>query len=314
MLSFLSPCVLPLVPAFLVDMAGEAALAGTQRARTLAHALAFVLGFSALFTTLWVAVALVGALSGEMVFWLQRAGGLLLVVLGMQMLGLIRIPLLARELDLRLEGRSTGRTRSFLIGVAFGVGFTPCVGPYLALILDLLLNQDVTSGAIALASLAALLWPALPFNRQFTGPTGVGVIRAQIENEGASGRIGASAPDFEYNAPGGSVLRLSDHRGKVVVVNFWATWCLPCRQEMPALQRVASGEPDVVFLEVDLQESGDRARSFMDQLGLDRLQPILDTDGATTRRFGVLSLPSTFFVDRSGVVRHLELGGPLSDD
>ena len=172
----------------------------------------------------------------------------------------------------------------------------------------------IVIGAIAVASLAALLWPALPFNRQFAGPTAVGVIRAQIENEGASGRIGANAPDFEYNAPGGSVLRLSDHRGRVVVVNFWATWCLPCRQEMPALQRVASGESDVVFLEVDLQESGDRARSFMDQLGLDRLRPILDTDGATTRRFGVLTLPSTFFVDRGGVIRHLELGGPLSDE
>ena len=160
-LSFLSPCVLPLVPAFLVNIAGEAALAGTHRAGTVAHALAFVLGFSAVFTLLWVAVALVGALAGEMVFWLQRAGGLLLVVLGMQMLGLIRIPLLARELDLRLEGRSTGRTRSFLIGVAFGVGFTPCVGPYLALILDLLLNQDVTSGAILLVAYALGL--GLPF-------------------------------------------------------------------------------------------------------------------------------------------------------
>ncbi|HUG05917.1 MAG TPA: cytochrome c biogenesis protein CcdA, partial [Candidatus Limnocylindria bacterium] len=61
LLSFLSPCVLPLVPAFLVNMAGEAALAGTQRTRTVAHALAFVLGFSVVFTLLWVAVALVGA-------------------------------------------------------------------------------------------------------------------------------------------------------------------------------------------------------------------------------------------------------------
>ena len=101
-LSFLSPCVLPLVPAFLVDMAGEAALAGTARVRTLAHGIAFVLGFSLVFTLLWVAVALVGALAGEMAYWLQRVGGLFLVVLGMQMLGLIRIPVLARELDLRL--------------------------------------------------------------------------------------------------------------------------------------------------------------------------------------------------------------------
>jgi cytochrome c-type biogenesis protein len=154
MLSFLSPCVLPLVPAFLVDMAGEAALGGTQRLRTLAHALAFVIGFSTVFTLLWIGVALVGSLAGEMVYWLQRVGGLLLVVLGMQMLGLIRIPFLARELDLRLEGNTTGLPRSFLIGLAFGVGFTPCVGPYLGAILTLLLNESLASGAVLLVAYA----------------------------------------------------------------------------------------------------------------------------------------------------------------
>jgi thiol-disulfide isomerase/thioredoxin len=159
-------------------------------------------------------------------------------------------------------------------------------------------------GAIALASLAALLWPLL------TGPstpTGAGVIRAQIQADGAAGRIGATAPDFEWIAEDGQTLRLSSYRGKVVVVNFWATWCRPCREEMPALQRVAASEPGVVVLEVDLMESEDKARSFLDSLGLDRLQPVFDTTGATTRRFGVLTLPSTFFVDKDGVIRHLEL-------
>ena len=160
-LSFLSPCVLPLVPAFLVNMAGEAALSGTQRMRTVVHALAFVAGFSAVFTVLWIAIALVGALAGEMVFWLQRLGGLLLIVLGMHMLGLITVPLFSRELDLRLEGRTTGLPRSFLIGVAFGVGFTPCVGPYLALILNLLLYQDLLAGAPLL--LAYALGLGVPF-------------------------------------------------------------------------------------------------------------------------------------------------------
>jgi len=159
-------------------------------------------------------------------------------------------------------------------------------------------------GAIALASLAALLWPLL--NKPAT-VTDAGVIRAQIEADGAAGRIGAPAPDFEWTSLDGQTLRLSAYRGKVVVVNFWATWCPPCREEMPALQRVAASEPDVVVLEVDLMEPGDKARSFLDSLGLDRLQPVLDSDGATTRRFGVLSLPSTFFIDRTGVIRHLEL-------
>jgi thiol-disulfide isomerase/thioredoxin len=169
-------------------------------------------------------------------------------------------------------------------------------------------------GAIALASGAALVWPMLPWNRQPAPDADVGVISAQIEADGMGGRISATAPDFAYIAPGGKTVRLSDYRGKVVVVNFWATWCQPCRQEMPALQRVAASDPGIVVIEVDLQETGDKVRSFLDQLALDRLVPVLDSDGQTTRRFGVLSLPSTFFVDRAGVIRHLELGGPLSED
>jgi cytochrome c-type biogenesis protein len=161
-LSFLSPCVLPLVPAFLVNMAGEAALAGTQRTRTVAHALAFVIGFSVVFTLLWVAIALVGALAGELVYWLQRVGGILLIVMGMHMVGLITIPFLMSRMDLRLEGNSSGLPRSFLIGLAFGVGFTPCVGPYLAVILNLLLSsQDIASGAPLL--LAYALGMGVPF-------------------------------------------------------------------------------------------------------------------------------------------------------
>ena len=154
MLSFLSPCVLPLVPAFLVNLAGEAALSGKSRARTVSHALAFVLGFTAVFTLLWIAVALVGALAGALVIWLQRAGGILLVVLGLHMLGVITVPFLFREADIRVEGSTTGHPRSFLVGVAFGAGFTPCVGPYLALILDLLLNTDFASGAALLVAYA----------------------------------------------------------------------------------------------------------------------------------------------------------------
>src|SRR2546428_4547334 len=82
---------------------------------------------------------------------------------------------------------------------------------------------------------------------------------------------------------------------------------------MPALDRIARSEPDVTVVEVDLQESGDKVRSFIDQLGLDRLVPVLHTDGATTPRFRVLSLPSTFFIHRDGGIRHVELGGPLSE-
>ena len=181
-LSFTSPCVLPLVPAFLVNIAGEAALrpvdgpgSGAARRRTMVHALAFVLGFSAVFTLLWVAIALVGSLAGELVYWLQRVGGAILVVLGMHMVGLITIPLLQSRMEVRLEGRTSGLPRSFLIGSAFGVGFTPCVGPYLALILTLMLNTDVASGAVLL--LAYALGMGVPF---LLIASGLGSARAAV--------------------------------------------------------------------------------------------------------------------------------------
>jgi cytochrome c-type biogenesis protein len=160
-LSFVSPCVLPLVPAYLVNLAGETALSGTDRRRTIAHAAAFVAGFSAVFTLLWVGVALLGTLGTDLVTWLQRIGGFILIVLGMHMLGLITIPFLERTVDLRLEGASSGYRRSVLIGVAFGAGWTPCIGPYLALILTILLNNDVASGAVLL--LAYSLGLGVPF-------------------------------------------------------------------------------------------------------------------------------------------------------
>lgn len=160
-LSFLSPCVLPLVPAFLVNIAGEAALSGRARVRTVTHAFAFVLGFSVVFTLFWVAIALVGALAGGLVFRLQQAGGALLVVLGMHMLGLIHIPLLDSRVELRLEGGTSGLPRSFLIGSAFGVGCTPCVGVYLGTILTLLLGLEIASGAVLL--LAYSLGLGVPF-------------------------------------------------------------------------------------------------------------------------------------------------------
>ncbi len=167
-------------------------------------------------------------------------------------------------------------------------------------------------GAIALASLAALAWPSLPVPPLFVGPTEVGVIRRLVPDPEAAPRIGGVAPDFEWNAPDGSTRKLSDLRGKVVVMNFWATWCEPCREEMPALNRVA-GSSDAAFLVVNLMEDGAKARSFLDSLALDRLTPLLDLDGAVARRYSVLQLPQTFFVDATGVIRHIEHGGVLDD-
>ena len=168
-------------------------------------------------------------------------------------------------------------------------------------------------GAIVVAAIAAFAWPNLHVQQLFSGPTEVGVIRRLVPDQSAAPRISGIAPDFEWNAPDGTTKKLSDLRGRTVVINFWATWCQPCREEMPAMQRVA-GDSDAVFLAVDLMEDGARVRAFMDSLGLDRLTPLLDTDGAVTRAYSVLELPQTFFVDPKGVIQHIEHGQVMDDD
>lgn len=170
----------------------------------------------------------------------------------------------------------------------------------------------IVVGAIALASLASLVWPSLTMDPA-TGPTRVGVISRQIGGPGMAGRVGANAPDFEWHSPDGSTRTLASLRGKVVVINFWTTSCLPCRTEMPLLEGVAR-DGDAVFLAINMQEDGRRARSFFDQLRLDHLQPILDLDGRTTYRYGFLGLPATYFVDPDGVIRYIERGAFVSAD
>ena len=127
---------------------------------------------------------------------------------------------------------------------------------------------------------------------------------------GARPAEGELAPDFALASPGGERVALSDFRGKTVILNFWATWCTPCRKEMPDLQAVweERGEGrDLVVLAVDVGESADAVTDFMESLGL-TFPVVLDADGAVADHYGLPGLPSTFFIDAGGVLRSQVLG------
>jgi peroxiredoxin len=121
--------------------------------------------------------------------------------------------------------------------------------------------------------------------------------------------IGAIAPDFTLTNLVGEEVSLSDFRGRPVVVNFWATWCVPCRREMPAFQRAfeAYQADDLVILALDLEETAAQVEPFVEELGL-TFEVLYDSQGEVNDTYQVTGLPRTVFIDRQGVIRHIQVG------
>ncbi len=124
---------------------------------------------------------------------------------------------------------------------------------------------------------------------------------------------GSVAPDFSLPALVGEAQSLRDYRGHVVVLNFWASWCGPCRAEMPDMQVVYGELRDrgLVVLGVNQGEGRDQVQAFAGDFGLS-FPILLDADRSVGALYGVDAYPTTFIIDTSGVIRQVIVGGPLS--
>jgi thiol-disulfide isomerase/thioredoxin len=161
---------------------------------------------------------------------------------------------------------------------------------------------------IAVASAVALIVPQLQ-QRAYVGQTNVGVITSVVDAPDTAGRVGSKAPDFLWVQPSGESTRLSALTGTPVVLNFWATWCAPCRAEMPRLEQAARDNPAITFYEIDLDEDGAKVRGFFDSLEIGHLSPLIDVGSVVARAYGLgQGVPTTFFIDGGGVVRAATVG------
>lgn len=176
----------------------------------------------------------------------------------------------------------------------------------------------------AIAAVAGLVLAlSRPWHKPAGYPSGSAALR-EAERLGAldpfAPKVGQPAPDFALWSLDGQTVRLSEFRGRVVLINFWATWCGPCRGEMPEIEAVYREFKDQDFVvlaineeNVSLDEARKLARDFRDELDL--TFPILldGPDGQVFRQYRLYGLPSSFIVDKEGVIRAVRFG-PLNRD
>jgi len=140
LISFLAPCVLPIIPGFLAYLAGAStADTGSERKEIFINSIFFVLGFSLVFALLGVLLnTLLEGIAYDVQTWLSRIGGVMIIFFGLYLVGLIKIPFLEKEYKFGVKTKFKSRyATSFLFGLAFAAGWTPCVGPALGVILGL---------------------------------------------------------------------------------------------------------------------------------------------------------------------------------
>ena len=142
LLSFISPCVLPLVPSYITYITGvsfkeltDAKSRSRLRWVTVSHSLLFIMGFSAIFILMGASASYLGQVLARYQYWMMKGGGVLIIILGIHFTGIINLPFLQMERRFELRGKPLGYVGSFLVGIVFAAGWTPCIGPILSTIL-----------------------------------------------------------------------------------------------------------------------------------------------------------------------------------
>ncbi|HZE67939.1 MAG TPA: cytochrome c biogenesis protein/redoxin [Pyrinomonadaceae bacterium] len=360
-LSFLSPCVLPLVPGYISLMSGisvDRLKEGTSaRSAVILNSLAFNAGLSLIFLALGTTAGLVGATIINNP-WVRIIGGLVIIAFGLQLIGLLKIGALYKDTRFFSQEKPRGALGSFTLGLAFAAGWTPCIGPILGGIIGLAATSGGwRSGLLLSAFYSAGL--ALPFLltglgiNQFLGfysnfrkhlhkvevVSGVILIvigllvmtnrvtllaSSQLAKLGnaesllnfkaetrAPTKINSTAqpaPDVQFAKLDGGTLKLTDLRGRVVLLNFWATWCIPCRSEIPALSAMQKDleSRGLSVIGVSYDDTADLVREFQKDIKQEYAIVLGGKDVGS--QLPASPLPTTYIIDREGKIREKFIG------
>ena len=368
--SFLSPCVLPLVPGYISlisgvsveHLKGEHGSQTTARRAVIFNSLAFNAGLSLIFLLLGAAAGAVGAaiISNR---WIRIIGGLVIIAFGLQLMGVLKIGALYRDTRKFSDEKPRGMLGSFALGLAFAAGWTPCIGPILGGILGLaatsggwrsglvlsafyaaglavpflitglginkflgfyskfrrhLHKVEVVSGVLLIA--IGLLIATNTITRLASAAVGLPSLEAAVDRwvkkqptaTATPVNVAASfetAPDVEMKTLDGQSFRLSSLRGRVVLVNFWATWCLPCRAEIPDFNEMQKSYAARGFAVVGItsHDTTAQVREFQKELKQDYTVLLSGDDAPEQFKTGP-GRPATFILDRAGRIRQRFIG------
>lgn len=357
--SFLSPCVLPLVPGYLSLISGltlDQLRAETERERVsrtvILNTMTFILGFSLVFISLGASATWIGRVLQSQMAVLSKIAGVVIILFGLHLAGILKINLLYREARFHSQPSQRGLLGAFVMGLAFAIGWTPCIGPILAAILALAAAQETVSQGVLLLTVYSLglgipfLLTGMGTNyfllfyknfkrhlRRVEMASGVLLVAIGVliftNNLAVLSRYLSFIPDLGPKAPAaravsseakpapdvtlsllnGESMKLRDLQGRVVLLNFWATWCVPCIEEIPSLQKLSQAYADrgLVVVGAAVESEPEDIKKFVAKhqmtypiaLGDDRLQKAFP---------GVTGLPTTFILDKKGNIRKQLVG------
>ncbi|HHW66596.1 MAG TPA: redoxin domain-containing protein [Epulopiscium sp.] len=378
-LSFFSPCVIPLIPVYMSYLAGntedidESGNIAYNRKKVFFHTVCFVLGISFAFFILGMSFTAIGAFFKNNKLLFTRIAGIFIVLLGLFQLGILDFKFLNRErkFHLNLSNRSVNPLVAFIMGFTFSFAWTPCVGPALSSVLILassaesslignllvllyavgfiipflllglfttqvlnfldhhqkLLKYTVKAGGVILVLIGIMTFTGwinsisgylnsfnFPGNTQTTEQQESVNEPTEASDEQKNETL-SPAIDFTLVDQYGNEHTLSDYKGKVVFLNFWATWCPPCRKEMPDIealyQEYNQNQGDVIFLGVasPRSENNPNTREIDKEGVIEFLEEnqltfpvVFDESGEVFYQYGISALPTTFMINKDGNV------------